>query len=282
LYLRELKNQRPLAPDFNDNLRESFQRETELLFQSIVREDRSVVDLLNADYTFVDERLAAHYGMPGIHGSQFRRVPVQEDARRGLLGQSSFLLVTSVANRTSPVARGKWILENILGTPAPLPPPNVPPLKENEGAQQPTSLRARMEAHRKNPVCAACHKIMDPIGFSLDNFDLIGTWRATESGEKIDATGQLVDGTKLDGPASLRQALLSRSDVFVHTATEKLLTYATGRALKYYDMPVVRSITRAAAKDDNRFSALIQGIVKSDAFQMRMKQTEPRSPGEQP
>ncbi|HTB17695.1 MAG TPA: DUF1592 domain-containing protein [Bryobacteraceae bacterium] len=282
LYLRELKNQRPLAPDFNDNLRESFQRETELLFQSIVREDRSVVDLLNADYTFVDERLAAHYGMPGIHGSQFRRVPVQEDARRGLLGQSSFLLVTSVANRTSPVARGKWILENILGTPAPLPPPNVPPLKENEGAQQPTSLRARMEAHRKNPVCAACHKIMDPIGFSLDNFDLIGTWRATESGEKIDATGQLVDGTKLDGPASLRQALLSRSDVFVHTATEKLLIYATGRALKYYDMPVVRSITRAAAKDDNRFSALIQGIVKSDPFQMRMKQTEPRSPGEQP
>jgi hypothetical protein len=282
LYLRELKNQRPQSPVFNDNLRESFQRETELLFESIVREDRNVIDLLNADYTFVDERLAQHYGMPGIHGSQFRRVAIQEDARRGLLGQSSFLLVTSVANRTSPVARGKWILENILGTPAPLPPPNVPPLKENEGAPQPTSLRARMEEHRKNPVCAACHKIMDPIGFSLDNFDLIGTWRADEAGEKIDASGQLVDGTRLDGPASLRKALLGRSDVFVQTVTEKLLTYATGRALKYYDMPAVRSIDREAAKNDNRFSSLIQGVVNSDPFQMKMKRSEPPSTGEQP
>jgi hypothetical protein len=209
-------------------------------------------------------------------------VAIQEDARRGLLGQSSFLLVTSVANRTSPVARGKWILENILGTPAPLPPPNVPPLKENEGAPQPTSLRARMEEHRKNPVCAACHKIMDPIGFSLDNFDLIGTWRADEAGEKIDASGQLVDGTRLDGPASLRKALLGRSDVFVQTVTEKLLTYATGRALKYYDMPAVRSIDREAAKNDNRFSSLIQGVVNSDPFQMKMKRSEPPSTGEQP
>jgi len=282
LYLRELKNQRPLAPAFNDNLRESFRSETELLFESIVREDRNVVDLLNADYTFVDERLAAHYGLPGIHGSQFRRVAIQDDARRGLLGQSSFLLVTSVANRTSPVARGKWILENILGSPAPLPPPNVPPLKENEGAVQPTSLRARMEEHRKNPVCAACHKIMDPIGFSLDNFDLIGTWRAAEDGETINATGQLVDGTRLDGPASLRTALLGRSDVFVRTMTEKLLTYATGRALRYYDMPTVRSIASEAAKNDNRFSAVIQGIVTSDPFQMRMKQSEPRSLGGRP
>jgi hypothetical protein len=282
LYLREIKNQRPLSPAFNDNLRESFRRETELLFESIVREDRSVVDLLNADYTFVDERLASHYGIPGIHGTQFRRVAIQEDARRGLLGQSSFLLVTSVANRTSPVARGKWILENILGSPAPLPPPNVPPLKENEGAPLPTSLRARMEDHRKSPTCAACHKIMDPIGFSLDNFDLIGTWRSSELGAKIDATGQLVDGTKLDGPASLRNALLDRSDVFVRTATEKLLTYATGRALRYYDMPVVRSIDREAAKNDNRFSALVIGIVKSDPFQMRVKPSESRSGGEQP
>ena len=279
LYLRELKNQRPLSPGFNENLRESFHHETELLFESIVREDRNVVDLLNADYTFVDERLAAHYGMHGVHGSQFRRVAIEDDARRGLLGQSSFLLVTSVANRTSPVARGKWILENILDSPAPLPPPNVPPLKGDEGTPQPTSLRQRMEEHRKNPTCAACHKIMDPIGFSLDNFDLIGTWRTADSGEPIDATGQLVDGTKLDGPASLRNALLSRSDVFVRTATEKLLTYATGRALRYYDMPVVRSIARDAAKNDNRFSALIQGIVKSDPFQMRMKQSEFRSTG---
>jgi hypothetical protein len=282
LYLRELKNQRPLSPAFNENLRDAFRRETELLFESIVREDRNVVDLLDADYTFVDERLAAHYGTPGVHGSQFRRVAIQDDARRGLLGQSSFLLVTSVANRTSPVARGKWILENILDSPAPLPPPNVPPLKGDEGTPQPTSLRQRMEEHRKNPTCAACHKIMDPIGFSLDNFDLIGTWRAADSGEPIDATGQLVDGTKLDGPASLRNALLSRSDVFVRTVTEKLLTYATGRALRYYDMPVVRSVAREAGKDDNRFSALIQGIVKSDPFQMRMKQSESPSPGGQP
>jgi hypothetical protein len=282
LYLREIKNQRPLTPEFNDNLRESFRRETELLFQSVVREDRSVVDLLNADYTFVNERLAVHYGMHGVHGSQFRRVAIQDDARRGLLGQSSFLLVTSVANRTSPVARGKWILENILGAPAPLPPPNVPPLSENEGAAQPASLRARMEEHRKNPTCAACHKIMDPIGFSLDNFDLIGTWRSTDSNRPIDATGQLVDGTKLDGPSSLRAALLSRSEVFVHTTTEKLLTYATGRALKYYDMPVVRAIAAQAAKDDNRFSALIQGIVQSDPFQKRMKQAGSGPSGGQP
>ncbi len=282
LYLREIKNQRPLTPEFNDNLREAFLKETELLFESIVREDRSIVDLLDANYTYVDERLARHYGITGVHGSQFRRVAVQDDARRGLLGQSSFLLVTSVANRTSPVARGKWILENILGAPAPLPPPNVPPLKENEGAPQPASLRARMEAHRNNPTCAACHKIMDPIGFSLDNFDLIGTWRSSDSGQPIDATGQLVDGTKLDGPASLREALLSRSDVFVETATEKLLTYATGRALKYYDMPAVRAIVAQAAKDNDRFSALIQGIVHSDPFQKRMKPEESRAVGGQP
>jgi uncharacterized protein DUF1588/uncharacterized protein DUF1585 len=176
-----------------------------------------------------------------------------------------------VANRTSPVSRGKWVLENLLGTPAPLPPPNVPPLPESEGAQQPASIRQKMEEHRQNPVCAACHKIMDPIGFSLENFDLIGKYRTTDGGIRIDASGQLVDGTKLDGPASLRQALLSRSDVFVRTMTEKLLTYGTGRALKYYDMPVVRSITRDAAKNDNRFSSLILGIVKSDPFQMRVK-----------
>ena len=271
LYLRELKNARPEARGFNDNLRQAFRRETEMLFESIVSEDRNVIDLLDADYTFVNEALARHYGIPGIKGNRFKRVTVQDENRRGLLGQSSFLLVTSVANRTSPVARGKWVLENLLGSPAPLPPPNVPPLPENEGAQQPTSVRQRMEQHRTNPVCAACHKIMDPIGFSLENFDLIGTWRTTEGGATIDAAGQLVDGTKLDGPASLRKALLSRSDVFIQTTTEKLLTYGTGRALKYYDMPVVRSITRDAAKNNNRFSSLILGIVKSDPFQMRVK-----------
>ena len=271
LYLRELKNARPEARGFNDNLRQAFRRETELLLESILREDRSVVDLLNADYTYVNDVLARHYGIPGIKGIRFKRVTIQDENRRGLLGQSSFLLVTSVANRTSPVSRGKWVLENLLGTPAPLPPPNVPPLPESEGAQQPASIRQKMEEHRTNPVCAACHKIMDPIGFSLENFDLIGKYRATDGGTRIDASGQLVDGTKLDGPASLRQALLSRSDVFVRTMTEKLLTYGTGRALKYYDMPVVRSIARDAAKNDNRFSSLILGVVKSDPFQMRVR-----------
>ncbi len=272
LYLRELKSARPEARGFNDNLRQAFRQETEMLLESILREDRSVTDLLNADYTFVNETLARHYGIPDIHGSRFRRVPVKDEARQGLLGQSSFLLVTSVANRTSPVARGKWVLENILGTPPPLPPPNVPPLKETEGAQQATSVRQRMEEHRANPVCAACHKIMDPIGFSLENFDLIGNWRASEGGVPIDTSSQLVDGTKLDGPASLRRALLARSDVFVRTVTEKLLTYGTGRALKYYDMPVVRSIASDAARNNNRFSSIIVGIVKSDPFQMRVKQ----------
>jgi hypothetical protein len=270
LFLRELKSARPETRAFNDNLRQAFRHETEMLLESILREDRSVTDLLTADYTFVDETLARHYGIPGIHGSRFRRVSLPDETRRGLLGQGSFLLVTSVANRTSPVARGKWILENLLATPPPLPPPNVPPLKESEGAQQPSSLRQRMEEHRNNAVCAACHKIMDPIGFSLENFDLIGRWRNTEHGTKIDASGQLVDGTQLDGPASLRSALVSRSDVFVRTMTEKLLTYATGRALRYYDMPVVRGIAREAAGNNNRFSSLILGIVKSEAFQMRM------------
>ena len=272
LYLRELKNARPEAREFNDNLRQSFRRETELFLDSIVREDRNVTDLLSADYTFVDETLARHYGIPNVHGSRFRRVTVTDDARRGLLGQASFLLVTSVANRTSPVARGKWILENLLGTAPPLPPPNVPPLKDNDSGPAPTSLRQKMEQHRQNPTCAACHKIMDPIGFSLENFDLIGRWRSTEGDAKIDASGQLVDGTKLDGPASLREALLSRSDVFVQTMTEKLLIYATGRALKYYDMPVVRAIARDAGRNNDRFSSLILGIVKSEPFQMRVKQ----------
>ena len=238
------------------------------------REDRSVLDLLNADYTFVDETLAKHYGIPNVRGSRFRRVQITDDNRRGLLGQGSFLLVTSVASRTSPVARGKWVLENLLGTAPPLPPPNVPSLPEDSKSQQVTSLRERMEQHRKNPVCASCHKIMDPIGFSLENFDLIGQWRTMDGGKPIDATSQLVDGTPLDGPASLRQAILSRSDVFVRTMTEKLMTYAVGRGMKYYDMPAVRSIAREAARNDNRYSSIILGIVKSDPFQMKVKQPE--------
>jgi hypothetical protein len=194
------------------------------------------------------------------------------DARRGLLGQGRMLMVTSNANRTSPVQRGKWILENVLGTPAPLPPPDVPPLKENTTGAIPTSVRQRIEEHRENPVCAACHKIMDPIGLALENFDGVGAWRAMDSGTKIDASGQLVDGTALDGPASLRQALVSRPEAVVGTMTEKLLMYALGRETKYFDRPVVRSIMRDAARDRYRFSSVVLGIVKSAPFQMKVKE----------
>jgi hypothetical protein len=274
LYLRELKSARPETREFNDNLRQSFRRETEMFFDSIVRENRSVVDLLDADYTFVDERLAKHYGIPDVYGSRFRRVKLADDSRRGLLGQGSILLVTSVATRTSPVARGKWVLENILGSAPPLPPPNVPALPEDASSAKVVSVRERMEAHRKNPVCASCHKIMDPIGFALENFDLTGKWRTTDGGVPVDASSQMVDGTKLAGPAGLRQALLSRSDVFVSTLTEKLLTYSVGRGLKYYDMPAVRAITREAGRNDDRFSSIVLGIVRSKPFQMRMKPVE--------
>jgi Protein of unknown function (DUF1592)/Protein of unknown function (DUF1588)/Protein of unknown function (DUF1587)/Protein of unknown function (DUF1585)/Protein of unknown function (DUF1595)/Planctomycete cytochrome C len=276
LYLRDLKSSEPDGrefPDFDDNLRQAFQRETEMLFESIQHEDRSVLDLLNADYTFVNERLARHYGIEGVYGPDFRRVPVPSDARRGLLGQGSMLLVTSNANRTSPVQRGKWILENILGSPPPLPPPNVPPLKENSGSVG-ASVRERMEEHRANPVCAACHKIMDPIGLSLENFDGVGHWRTVDSGLKIDFSGQLVDGTPVDGPSTLRKALLARQDAFVATMTEKLLMYGVGRETKYYDMPVVRAVMHDAAPDRYRFSELVLGIVKSAPFQMRVKQLE--------
>jgi hypothetical protein len=275
LYLRDLKNANPDSrefPDFDDNLRQAFQRETEMLFESVLREDRSVLDLLNADYTFVNERLARQYGVAGVYGPDFRRVPVPNDARRGLLGQGSFLLVTSNANRTSPVQRGKWVLENLLGSPPPLPPPNVPPLKENSSGAAATSVRERIEEHRANPVCAGCHKIMDPIGLALENFDGVGRWRAADSGFKIDASGQLVDGTPLDGPSSLRKALLDRPEAFVGTVTEKLLMYGIGRETRYSDMPVVRAVMRGAAPDRYRFSELVLGIVRSAPFQMRVKE----------
>jgi uncharacterized protein DUF1592/uncharacterized protein DUF1588/uncharacterized protein DUF1585 len=271
LYLRELANVQTAARDFDANLRQSFRRETELLFSTIVREDRSLIDLLNADYTFVDERLARHYGIPDIHGSYFRRVSLDENSpRRGLLGQGSMLTVTSVATRTSPVSRGKWILENVLGTAAPIPPPGVDTdLEKDPEAVKATSLRQRLEAHRQNPVCASCHKIMDPIGFALENFDLIGTWRERDGRTPIDPSGQLVDGTPLGSPADLREALLTRSNAFVTNATERLMTYALGRPVEYYDMPAVRAIVRRAAQDDCRFSALVLGIVENQAFQMR-------------
>jgi len=268
LYLREVKN----APaPVNGELRRAFQRETELFVDSILRGQHNVLDLLNADYTFVNERLARHYGIPNIYGDHFRRVTVKDDARRGLLGQASILLVTSVADRTSPVARGKWILENLLGTAVPVPPPNVPALEESASKAEPRSVRQQMELHRKNAVCASCHKIMDPIGLSLENFDLTGKWRDMDLGIAIDPSSQLVDGTALDGPASLRRALLSRSDVFVSTMTEKLMTFALGRGVRYTDMPEVRAIVRNASQDDYHFSSLVLGIVKSSQFQMRVK-----------
>ena len=272
LYLRDLKNANPdvtIFPDFDDNLRQAFQRETELLFDSVVRENRPLLDLLNADYTFVNERLAKHYGIPNVYGPDFRRVPVPSDARRGLLGHGSLLLVTSNPNRTSPVIRGKWILENLLGNPPPLPPPDVPPLEEKPIAGA-ASVRERIERHRANPACAGCHKIMDPIGLSLENFDAIGRWRTIDEGVTVDASSHLVDGTAINGPAGLRKALLDRPEAFVTTMTEKLLMYGLGRETKYYDMPAVRAVMRDGARSRYRFTDVVLGIVRSAPFQMRV------------
>jgi hypothetical protein len=274
--LRELDNISPESPDFDGNLRIAFSREMELFFESILREDRSIITVLDADYTFVDERLARHYGIPNVKGSFFRRVALaKDDPRRGVLGKGSVLMVTSAANRTSPVQRGQWVLENLLGSRAPNPPPGVETnLDQKADASRAKTLRERMELHRSQAVCASCHTIMDPIGFSLENFDLVGKWRQLDEKSPIDANGELVDGTKLDGPASLRRALLGRSNAFVNVATEKLLTYATGRATTAYDMPAVRNIARTAGRNDYRFSSLVLGVVKSEPFQMRMKNSK--------
>jgi hypothetical protein len=271
LQLRQLDDVSPVTKEFDGTLRYAFTRETELLFETIVREDRSILDLVDADYTFVDERLARHYGIPNVRGSRFRRIALGDSPRRGLLGQGSFLTVTSAGNRTSPVKRGKWILENLLGAPVPSPPPGVETNLEKSVAHgaTPTSLRQRLEQHRANPSCAACHAVMDPIGFSLEPFDLIGKLRETDEGVPVNAAGTLVDGTPLDGPASLRKAILDRREAFVATAAEKLLTYALGRRVEYFDMPAVRAIARDTARDGNRFSALVTGIVKSTPFQMK-------------
>jgi hypothetical protein len=276
LFLRELQHARPDTPDFDGNLRQSFQRETELLFRTVLREDRSIVDLLNADFTFVDERLARHYGIPGVRGSRMRRIQLPPDSpRRGLLGHGSILTVTSAANRTSPVQRGKWVLENLLGAPPPQPPPGVETNLDGDGAQvKATSLRQRMEQHRVSPACASCHKVMDPIGFALENFDHAGKWRTLDGKTPIDATGQMVDGTKLDGSDSLRRALIARADLFAAVAAEKMLTYASGRAMRPQDMPSVRAITRAAAASDYRFSALVLGVVQTPQFRMRTKSSQ--------
>ncbi|MEO8257900.1 MAG: DUF1592 domain-containing protein [Acidobacteriota bacterium] len=274
LQLRNLRNSVPnedLFPEFDDNLRQAFQRETELFFNSIMREDHSVIDLLTADYTFVNERLAKHYRMPNVYGSQFRRVPVADLARRGLLGQGSILTSTSNANRTSPTVRGKWILANLIGMPPAPPPANVPPLKETPGGTTPLNIRVQMEEHRNNPVCASCHKLMDPLGFAMENFNAVGGWRLRDNGSPIDASGQFLDGAKLNGVAGLRQVLVDRPDIFVGTLTEKLLTYALGRGLDYYDMPAVRKIVKDSAGRDYRFSSLVLGIVNSAPFQKRLK-----------
>jgi cytochrome c553 len=272
LGLRNLNDMQPdvyLFPDWDHNLTRSMKQETQLFFSSIMTEDRNVIDMLTANYTFVDERLAKHYGIPNITGTRFRRVTVTDENRFGILGHASVLTATSLANRTSPVSRGKWVLEQILGVNAPVPPPNVPALKENAEGTKPLSVRERLQQHRANPVCASCHKIMDPIGFSLEAFDAVGARRLRDGAFPIDMTGQLYDGTPVDGPVSLRQALVARSDTFVRNFTQNLLTYALGRGVEYYDMPAVRAIARDAAANQNRFSSIVLGIVKSVPFQMR-------------
>jgi hypothetical protein len=271
LFLRNIARIQPdpaAFPYFDENLRQALEQETELLVDSTLREDRSIIDLLTADYTFVNQRLAEHYGIKGVYGSEFRRVAVKDPNRQGLLGQASILTVTSYPNRTAPTIRGKWVLEQLLGTPPPPPPPNVPSLKEDASAKTVT-MRQRMEQHRANPACAVCHRIMDPLGFALENFDGLGRWRdsAGPGSGPIDSSGVLPDGTRFEGPAGLREVLLSRRELFVETFTERLLTYALGRGVEEYDHPVIRKIVREA--DDRRWSSIILGIVKSTPFQMR-------------
>jgi hypothetical protein len=278
LYLRNVRAATPdslLFPDFDDNLRQALQRETEMLFETIVHEDRSALDLLGARYTFVNERLARHYGIADVYGNEFRRIELSDkDPRGGLLGQGSILAVTSYPNRTSPVQRGKWLLENVLGAPPPPPPPNVPDLEEKNAEGRVLSMRERMVQHRANPVCASCHSRMDPLGLALENFDAVGRLRAKgESGEKIDATGALPDGTPFTGPKELRDLLLKKPERFVNTLTERLLTYALGRGVQYYDQPAIRAIARGSARHEYRFSDLILGIVQSAPFQMRRSQS---------
>jgi hypothetical protein len=258
-------------PEFDDSLRAAFTREIELFVESIFREDRSVVDLLTADFTFVNERLALHYGIPNVRGERFRRVRLTDANRWGLLGKGSVLLATSYPNRTAPVIRGAWILENILGTPPAAPPPDVEGFKENKEGEKARSVRAIMEEHRSRPSCNACHGVMDPLGFALENFDAIGGWRVKDrhAGAVIDASGRLVDGTPLSGPVDLRTALVRRPERFVQTFTEKLMTYALGRSVEHFDMPAIRAIVRAAARDNYRFSSVASGIVRSAPFQMR-------------
>ena len=291
LYLRNLSSMTPdmrLFPDFDDNLRQAFREETELFFESIMREDRSVLDLLRANYTFVNERLAKHYGIPNVYGSRFRRIEFSSaecpsegvggtggsacSSRGGLLRQGSILTVTSYATRTSPVLRGKWILANLLGAPPPPPPPFVPALKEHSAGGKVLTMRERMAEHRANPACSGCHKLMDPVGFALENYDAVGRYRTAEEGTPLDVTGSLPDGSKFEGVSGLQQALLSRPEIFLTTFTDKLLTYALGRGVEDYDAPAIRAIVREARPQNFRFSSFIIGTVKSVPFQMRRTQ----------
>jgi Protein of unknown function (DUF1592)/Protein of unknown function (DUF1588)/Protein of unknown function (DUF1585)/Protein of unknown function (DUF1587)/Protein of unknown function (DUF1595) len=284
LSVRSLKTSEPvvnLFPDFDDNLRNAFEREVQLFFGSVAREDRSILDLLNADYTFVNERLAEHYGIPNVFGPQFRRVtlPADLDMRRGLLGKGALMTVTSNAARTSPVTRGKWFLQTFMGVSPPDPPPNVPAIKDRPadvtGNTKPPTMRQTMELHHTNPVCASCHSLFEPMGLALENFDAVGAWRTQDGDSPIDATGVLVDGTKVDGVASLRNWLMSRSGQFSRVVTEKFLTYALGRGVEYQDMPTVRSIVHEAAAKDYRFTSILLGVINSPAFQMNTKPEAP-------
>ena len=270
--LEEIDPDPIIFPNFDDSLRAAFRREMELFVDSILREDRPVLELLTANHTFVNERLALHYGIPDVRGDRFRRVTLTDANRWGLLGKGAVLLTTSYANRTAPVLRGAWILENLLGTPPSPPPPDVEAFQENKDGEKQRSVRKIMEQHRAKPSCNACHGVMDPLGFSLENFDAIGEWRAEDryAGTAIDASGKLVDGTAVNSPADLRVALTRRPEQFVQTLTERLMTYALGRTVDYYDMPAVRKIVREAARDQYRFSSIVMGIVRSDAFRMRM------------
>jgi hypothetical protein len=259
-----------LYPQYDYTLGAAMRRETELLFEHIVREDRSVLDLLTADYTFVNARLARHYGIPNVVGTSFRKVMLADENRRGLLGQGSILTMTSVADRTSPVLRGKWVLEVLFGMPPPPPPPDVPDLEATKAADgsRLLSVRQRLEQHRDDPQCRSCHRVIDPLGLALENFDVTGAWRIRDNGVPVDATGTLYDGSALNGPEALRQALLKRSDIVLRTFAENLMAYALGRRLEYYDQPTVRAIVREASANNQRFSAYVLGVVRSPAFQM--------------
>ena len=265
-----------IFPNFGEALRQDFVRETELFFDSVLRENRGVLELLSANYTFLNERLAKHYGVANVYGSDFRRVTLAGENRRGLLGQGSILTVTSYSDRTSPVGRGKWVLENVLGTPPPPPPANVPPLREDPNRGKLLSMRERMEQHRVNPVCASCHARMDPLGLALENFDAVGRWRShMPGGTPIDASGAMPDGTKFDGPSDLRRLLVRNPEQFATVVTEKLLTYALGRGVEYYDAPAIRQTMRGAAASNYTLASLVVGVVKSTPFQMRLRTTAP-------